>query len=839
MANAPVQVILNADSYRRDRVTPRPVGAGTDFYEGHNDAFITHRDRLQSQVQDIAQRLANRAQEQEGDVGYVKVTMKSQALAKSHRPIQAIFPPHKTPLSGGAQIGEMISEIDQESIKHVVKAISKAEEIVRQKLNERTGELEPVPTRYRCEVSAIEKIELWSKHDRRRFDLADAVEWLSNPKTGHVYIVELFERPLPASQRDAIAEGKRKLFESFEIGLRGFGPGIAVRLPKNQPEDSIFVEISLTQDEAPPAIFIQNRVELRAASTNAKASNFDSNIERHQELIGFLENHPLVKEIFLPSIIVQSTPEVEAATNKEAFVLPQPGEGSYPKIGVIDGGVTSFLNSWMLYRHNFLAPNHSNKSHGTFISGLLTCAKSLNPIIDIDHDGCLIADLDLFPDETKPTLFETYYPGGATDFFDELENAIQVCRNQYGIRVFNFSINVINPVQLGKYSREARRLDQIAQDNDVIIVVSAGNLAQGHSRAEWPANDTQAAAILASHRNDQIFIPAESIRNLSVSAVNPPGLSNSIEGALSRYSRRGPGLRTGVKPDLCHYGGSGTVCSTNSHGLFSLDDAGNIISGCGTSYATPLVAKTLANIDSKIEGEPSRETLIALAVHHARLPLPVSKKPILGIAKQLVGFGQPLTAESSLESADHEITLLFSSRIFDGKALEFKFAWPPSLVSPEGKCRGDVRLTIVATPPIDYQFGDEFIRANIEAALQQEQKNGKYKSELDPTYVFFTEEEKASEANLIEHKFKWSPIKAFDTSMPKGRGTSSNWRLVVNYLTRAGEILPPEGVPFSVLLTISDRDKTAPVFQEMRQALQASGIQTADIRTATRVTPRV
>ena len=75
--------------------------------------------------------------------------------------------------------------------------------------------------------------------------------------------------------------------------------------------------------------------------------------------------------------------------------------------------------------------------------------------------------------------------------------------------------------------------------------------------------------------------------------------------------------------------------------------------------------------------------------------------------------------------------------------------------------------------------------------------------------------------------------------MPKGRGTSSNWRLVINYLTRANEQLPAEGVPFSVLLTISDPDKESPVFQEMRQSLQAHGIQTADIRVAARVSPRV
>lgn len=834
MANAPVQVILNADSYRRDRQTKRPASAGTDFFEGANEAFAIHQQRLQAQIQEISNQITTPGN-MDSEVGYVKVVMRSQALAKSHRPLQNIFPSQKTPLMGGNKIGEMISEITSESVKHVASAISKAEISVRQKVDIKTGEIKPVPSRYRCEVGAIETIALWSRTDRRRFDIQDAIAWLTNPETGHVYVVELFERPLSGSQRDAIPVGKRRLFETFENGLKAMGPGIIVRTPRNNSADSIFVEICLTNEQEPPAIFVQSKTDSRLRE---RPVSFDRNEDRHNALIGFLENHPLVREIHLPNIVVQSATG-PSATSRTSYKLPKPGQGDYPKLGVIDGGISDHFKDWVIYRHGYLAPAHKDNAHGSFIGGLLTSAKSLNPSIALDADGCLIADIDIFPDQKQAGLFEKYFVGGISDFFDELEAAVQVCRHQYGIRIFNLSLNVVSPVLLNKYSREARRLDQIAEENDAIIIISAGNLDNGLQRNEWPDNDTHAAAILASHRDDQLYIPAESVRNLSVSAINPPGLSNSIEGALARYSRRGPGLRTGVKPDLCHIGGSGTKCIVNETGLFSMDTSGNVIADCGTSYAAPLVAKTLASIDAQIEGEPSRETLIGLAVHHARLPLPVSKKPISGFAKQLVGFGKPATAGEVLVSEDHEITLLFSSRIFDGKTLEFQFVWPPSLVKAGGKCRGDVRLTIVATPHINYQFGEELVRANIEAALQQEQKNGKYKSELDPTYVFFNDDEKTSEANLIEHKFKWSPIKAFDAHMPQGRGSSSNWRLVVNYLTRAGDKLPEEGVPFSVLLTISDPEKSSPVFQEMRQALQASGIQTADIRTAARVSPRV
>jgi hypothetical protein len=62
---------------------------------------------------------------------------------------------------------------------------------------------------------------------------------------------------------------------------------------------------------------------------------------------------------------------------------------------------------------------------------------------------------------------------------------------------------------------------------------------------------------------------------------------------------------------------------------------------------------------------------------------------------------------------------------------------------------------------------------------------------------------------------------------------------MVEYLTRTGEHMPNGGVPFTAILTISDPEGDAPVFNDMRQNLQALGARIADIRTAVRITPRV
>jgi hypothetical protein len=135
------------------------------------------------------------------------------------------------------------------------------------------------------------------------------------------------------------------------------------------------------------------------------------------------------------------------------------------------------------------------------------------------------------------------------------------------------------------------------------------------------------------------------------------------------------------------------------------------------------------------------------------------------------------------------------------------------------------------------------MRINLECALQQEKvdEDGKssWRSQLDPIYLPNAASSSHYEAELIEHGLKWSPVKMFEKTMPRGIGSSSNWRLSVNYLERALEQVPEEGIPFTVILTIEDPDKAAPVFTDMKQTLQSLGVQISDIRTAARITPRV
>jgi hypothetical protein len=95
-----------------------------------------------------------------------------------------------------------------------------------------------------------------------------------------------------------------------------------------------------------------------------------------------------------------------------------------------------------------------------------------------------------------------------------------------------------------------------------------------------------------------------------------------------------------------------------------------------------------------------------------------------------------------------------------------------------------------------------------------------------------------TESYLIKTGLKWFPLKRYQVSMPQGRGNTSNWRLSLESLVRAGVAFPTSGVTFTLILTISDLDAAAAIREEMRLDLQNRGLVLADIALAHRLRPR-
>jgi hypothetical protein len=694
--------------------------------------------------------------------------------------------------------------------------------------------MEARPSVIRSDVGAIEEISIPDPSGKRRFDAQTAVSWLSDPRTGGFYLLELFENPVVAQRR--IVHTDATLSESLENLIRELGAGIvAWKLPEAGGETPI--ALRLTERPA-PALLMSTR------PPDAAVAQIDRDASRHEAALQRLAQHPSVRRISLPLRIELS--DVPTAASSATLELPRPSPTSrYPRVGIVDSGLGRALESWTIGRHDFLERQDVDSEHGSFVGGLIVGAAGFNPDLPaLEPDGCELVDLALFP---KGDFLDTY-PNGFDDFLAEMDQAIGEAVQQHGVRVINLSINAVAAVEADHYSYYAARLDQIAGKYDVIIVNSAGNLAPGALRAPWPKRPGEAVKYFAARvEPDTIFVPTESHRAISVGAINPPGCSTHHSGLPTTYTRRGPGLKVGCKPDVAHFGGNDGSGSGANHRLISITPTGAAITSCGTSFAAPLVAKSLASLENAIDGRLPGHTLRALMIHSCATPDALTSRGLSTLARQFVGFGVPAQTADMLVTDDSSITLVFESRIPDDekrpKVLRFEFDWPQALVDPTtGACRGEATATLVYEPPVDNAYGAEFVRVNLDAKLQQRQlkdrKDGlaSYLDRFEQAFLPKTANQPVPEKELINQGLKWWPTKRYRTRITAaGIGETSRWRIEVSAVRRAETRFPKEGIPFSLVVTIRDPDGVQPVFQQLRRALQAGRVQLEELRTHQRI----
>lgn len=791
MKNNPVQVVLNTQNYVT--LYSRQGGGGDkDFYAGRDGEFVDHKIQLLNELKELSQ-VASHSNE----LVYAQVELQSLAWAKSHRPIKRVFKPGEVVVKAGISLGSIVIGVRKSDIENIRVVVSSAEEKTNyvQKNNKEVAK----PSRVRSEIGAIKSIRHYSAHDKRKFSLEDALKWLKDPRTGGVYYIETF-----------LGNDYSKYSKAETVSKINFVSAV---------RDVYGFEIVEIESDLISSLCYLARPREIPASTDA-----------HRSLLSLLEQQEVVKSIVLPPVLQAS---VSAAQPAELDVIKEPeADFDYPIVGIIDTGAGNLkqLEGWRAGGADYLEFEfNQDYAHGTFIAGLISGGDSLNSYQELQEGACKFYDLDLHP--TNTANYGSYYPNGFIDFLEQLDLEI-VAAKEKGVRVFNMSLAVVTCIQDSSYSMFANVIDNIADKHDIVFVLPTGNLDQNLFRDEWTIDPIGNLAMLAGYKNqglDRIFQPADSIRSVVVGALNPPDNKSNIFPSV--YTRRGPGPSFGMKPDVAHIGGAASKLT----GLRSLAVDGSCVHSCGTSYASPLVAKTLANIHKSIEGDVSRETLIALLLHHAKVPGYLLTPELSKVYRDFVGVGMPSLSSQTMLSDDYEITLVFSGVMYKQKQLEFNFAWPADLVDGNGGCSGDVKMTVVHRPPVDRDQSAEFVRLNIDAFLRQAEFNKKTKKTSFKGHLK-NECGKIFEKELVEHGSKWWPTKRLIDTF-EGVGASSQWRLVLQPLTRSEFEFPQEGVPFCVILTISDPGKNLPIFNNMKLQLQASGATLSDIRSSVR--PRV
>lgn len=847
----PIQVFLDTKRFI-DLEETRPAGGAKDFFAGNDRGFAAQKTRVRKRLRDISSTLRSRDE----PAGFVRVQMRDDALAKSYRPLGSLFTEsHGFALVGAERVGEILFQATPQALERLDRIVDdKAEPTPRMVPNKETGVLEPRVSGYRSEVGAISDIELYDGRDRVPFSAEEAVAWFRQPGIIGGYIVELF-RPKAQIAPEAIAT----LVDDFKQALSTLPFGIAARsfLPSEATskfgEPTLAISVQVFKDTLEKEIALPFASEGQALFVDEDASpgrpvrrERDLSVAHHQAILNVLAEQALVRHVDLPPLIEAAPAARSSEAPCPAVSKPKP-TGSYPVVGIVDGGVAAIpaLVPWCVGDAGIVPVSDRDENHGTFIAGLVVAGSLLNPHLDgeLEGRGCKFYDLDLFP---RRDLRQHYYGGDADYFFDLLDEKIKVAKRDHKVRIFNFSFGLSRHSSHSGYTPWADRLDRIARANDVILVISAGNLAQNESRPPWPTNANDVVTMLAGlgSGSQRIIPPAEHLLGLTVGAINPPGIKGHEPKLPTTYTRRGPGIGGSRKPDVAHYGGvQSGAAGGNRTALISLSANGETVENCGTSFATPNAAATLATLDHRLEHGQPREVLLALPIHRAERGKALSHSTLRHIARDFVGFGLPPVADSLLVDDPYAISLVFSEKLLRRQKLEFPFSWPSALVTSTGGCRGRVDLTLAYTPPIDAAHKDEAQRVQLEAHLLQEGTNEEtgepeWGSQLQQDGSGVPQGMNKTELYLLRTGLKWSPIKRYSLNMPKGRGGSSNWKLTLDSQIRAGATFPAEGVPFALILTISDPKATTPIHDSVRNTLQAQGLAIADILVAHRVRQR-
>jgi hypothetical protein len=841
----PIQVFLDTQRLIQTQATGTR-GPNKDFFGGDDAGFERHKRRIRRKIADASASLKG-----QGDpAGFLLVQMREEGLGKSYRPLRALFTPRNSfALVGGSTIGEMYFQVTPDALDRLNAVIEARAEIEPKVVeHKRTGEEEERVSTYRSELGAIEDIRIPTPADRLSFSAREAVTWLEEENAIGGYIVELFRPDLsvtPQAVQQLLERFEERLREvrgvvAVPFGSRAWSPA-ATTLTLNvdlRTHDGIVSLPPISEPEAEGFIEEQASFDVTAPR--------DRDLARHQALLDLLSHEPLVRRIE-PPLQIEATP-TRSARASEAVSIPQPArDQTYPVIGIIDGGVADVatLSPWRAGGAGFLPAADKDEEHGSFIAGLLTGAGSLNPTLAdrFERVPCRFYDIDLMP---RRGLLARYFQT-PDEFFDQLDEQVARAKAEHRVRVFNMSLGSPAVRHGLGYSSFAAQLDRIAKVHDVIFVVSAGNLRGLTARPPWPSDPEVALEMLAARTaaDERITPPGDHLYGCTVAALNPPDLPNAVADVPTTYSRRGPGSGGARKPELCQIGGV-TPRDGNRSGLFSVGTDGNLVDGTGTSYAAPLVAATIGALDYRLQGRARRETLLALPVHNAIRPEPMRAKPLRTVARDFVGFGVPPHSDACLTDMPHSITLVFSDVLPPRRELGFVFTWPRSLTTDAGKCRGRVDLTLAYTPPVDAAFDAECQRVQLDAHLYQleekELDGGEIKedpqSRLNHSDNELPEHLAYTERYLLESGLKWTPIKRYERNMLRGIGTRGEWRLALKALTRAGVIYPEDGVPFSLVMTISDPRGDAPIYEEVRAEIARRGLRLADITVAPRLRVR-
>lgn len=517
---------------------------------------------------------------------------------------------------------------------------------------------------------------------------------------------------------------------------------------------------------------------------------------------------------------------------KEDFVSYEK-DRTYPVVGLLDSGVeiNDFTKEWVVKGEGgHYSENDLNTDHGTYIASLLIHGDKLNGYHDSAVIGCKIVDVPVVPNK----------PISGPELIRNIEDAI---KHNPDVNIWNLSVSLAGEIQNDQFSDFAVELDRIQSEYRVLIFKSAGNDASFYSGG------------IAG----KLSIGADSVRAITVGSANRNSdeFGYTISDYPSPYSRIGRGPAHIVKPDVVGYGGDVFALKENPSAKNEFEVIGEIgFSGdcveerqVGTSFSTPKIAKTAAEIDMLLEQDFDPLLIKALLVHSAGY----SESPMIKWEEKLnkLGYGKPKNADFILEEEDHTATLLLRGNLKKGQNIDIMdFPFPENLIE-DGKFMGRIKATLVYDPILCSGLGDEYCQSNLAIKFgtfsEKFDREGRYQlfnpiGRLDAKNLLNTElyAKNKMKKNIsygterlqIKYGDKYYPVKKYDCDLSELRDANEkylssdrNWYLFLegqyrDFATKYYQMTnQTPNVEYCLIISIIDPEKNKDVYSETIRTL--------------------
>jgi hypothetical protein len=407
----------------------------------------------------------------------------------------------------------------------------------------------------------------------------------------------------------------------------------------------------------------------------------------------FVLNYPFIFEVVEPDDVQLPQSAREAIERARGEISFEPPPDDAPAVCVIDSGIQEnhYLleaaidsdSSWCLLPDesptdvsDYVRPG----GHGTRVAGAILFGEYI-PRVGTHQFSWWIQNarvLDkyaklpdrLFPPAMLRAVVNRFYNG------------------EKRTRIYNHSIASATPCRLRHMSSWAAEIDYLSYRNDILVVVSSGNLyssgtttipgIQDHLNAgrSYPAYLHEAASRIAN--------PAQSLQALTVGSVTYGQYEDADwrsfgkgPGHPSSFTRCGLGIWNSIKPEVVEFGGDDLVSHATPHNVGTPECGSDVYpelvrstmyppgpaaasDSVGTSFAAPKVTRIAARLQEVL---PEESCLLyrALIVQSARWPewtreIPADKR--LDVIRW-IGYGMP-DIDRATSNTEFRTTLITS-----------------------------------------------------------------------------------------------------------------------------------------------------------------------------------